>query len=1014
MKWIFGLKTSIVKRLTFYSVVLTASSLLLTGVATIYVSREMQKKDVLLGLEKTAQQVAVGIVSHLGKATTTLSVFADVHELTHLDHNGLNAALSRFLIQQRRLLNELVLVDVSGKEKARVSTFRIYQPSELLDRSSSVEFQVPSTGHNYVGPIHISKQSNVPVTVVAVPIRHPGGTVGGALLAEVPLREMWNIVSEIEFGQSGYVYVVDQAGRLVAFKELSEIYRLFGQDMVGIPEVKRFISRVPWDVNQDHQYRGLRGEEVIGSYAVVDHANWGVVVELPVVEAFAGVRHMIISLGVLLLAAVLITSITNPLLIKRVTADLDLLRQGAELIGKGNLKHQIDVRREDELGILAQVFNSMASQLRKMIDNLEQRMAERERAQVALREGEKRYRNLVESTLDWVWICDINGRGTFSNEAVEQLLGYKPDEVVGRISSELLHPEDQQRVEPWFRKAVEQKRGWKSSTMRWLHKDGSVRFLESTAQPIFDSHGQLVGFTGIDRDVTERKRAQDILQESEERFRHISELSPFGISLIEPNGRYIYLNRKFVEIFGYTLDDIPTGREWFRAAFPDQEYRREVISNWLSGIEQPSKREIKTMEYVVTCKDGTLRDVLFKAVTMKDERQFIVYEDLTERKRIEQELLRIQKLESVGILAGGIAHDFNNLLTGIIGNISLAMMDAAERNDKTYRWLKEAEKASARARELTQQLLTFSKGGAPVKKKASLRGVVVDSCEFILRGSNSRCEFAIENDLWLVEIDEGQISQVISNIIINAVQAMPEGGVVEVTANNYVLDASSELPLAPGRYVRISIQDEGVGIWKESLPKIFDPYFTTKQTGSGLGLATVYSVMTKHDGYITAESEPGSGAAFHLYLPAASDEAPIVEAEEVTETHTGKGKILLMDDEEIIWQVAGEMLAYFGYEVHFAKDGSKALELYKEAMEASQPFDLVIMDLTIPGGMGGKETISRLLEMDPEVRAIVSSGYFNDPVMADYSKHGFRGVVSKPYRMGELSDVIRKIFNGRS
>jgi two-component system, cell cycle sensor histidine kinase and response regulator CckA len=821
---------------------------------------------------------------------------------------------------------------------------------------------------------------------------------------------MWSIVSEIEFGKMGYVYVVDQNGGLVAFKDLSEMYNLFGRDMTSNPEVKRFISRVGWDVNQDHQYLGLGGKQVIGCYAVVDKSSWAVVVELPVQEAFAGIRSMMVTLVVLLVVSILVACILNPLLFRRITVDLEKLRQGARLIGEGNLDHRIDIKREDELGILAQVFNSMATHLRGMVDRLQQRMVERELAEAALRSSEEKYRNLVESTVDWVWTSDLDGRNTFSNEAVQQLLGYKPSEVIGKVTCDLMHPGDRKKNRRWFHSAKEQRRGWRGSTSRWLHKDGSVRFLESTAEPIFDSRSQLIEFSGIDRDITERTLAQNTLQESEDRFRRISDLSPFGISIIESDGTYLYVNKKFIEIFGYTLEDIPNGKTWFHKAFPNTDYRREIISVWFSDLQTAKRHEVRTREYIVRCKDGAFRNILFKPMTLGDKRQFIIYEDLTERKKLEEEVLKIQKLESLGILAGGIAHDFNNLLTGIIGNISLAKMKL-EAGHPAQRNLEEAEKASARTKDLTQQLLTFSKGGAPVRKMASLHGIIVDSCEFVLRGSNKRCEFDLSENLWLVEVDKGQISQVISNIVINADQAMPGGGVIKVKAENCLVAPDCGMPLTPGMYVKISIKDEGIGISKDNLSKIFDPYFTTKQKGSGLGLATVFSILKKHEGYITAESEPGSGTTFHLFIPALHEGTIGVPEEVKSEAVIGKGRVLVMDDEELIQQVAGAMLNHLGYEVQFANDGLKTLEMYKNAKQSSKPFDIVLMDLTIPGGMGGEETIHQLLKIDPQAKAVVSSGYFNDPIMADYAKFGFRGVVSKPYKIQELSEALYKIMN---
>ena len=371
--------------------------------------------------------------------------------------------------------------------------------------------------------------------------------------------------------------------------------------------------------------------------------------------------------------------------------------------------------------------------------------------------------------------------------------------------------------------------------------------------------------------------------------------------------------------------------------------------------------------------------------------------------------MKIQKLESIGVLAGGIAHDFNNVLTAILGNISLARMHAeAERaSDKITKRLADAERISMQAKDLTQQLLTFARGGAPIKKASSIAELLSDSAAFASRGSNVRCEFSIPGNLWAVEIDEGQMNQVISNIIINATQATPDGGVIKLHAENLTVESGDVLPLEEGKYVRVSVEDQGVGIPEEHLQKIFDPYFTTKQKGSGLGLATSYSIIRQHDGHITAESQVGVGTIFHIYLPAFPGEKLIKEGVE-EEPIAGVGRILVMDDEKHIRDLAAEILSSIGYEVTTTIDGAEAIELCIEAVESGNPFDVVIMDLTIPGGMGGKQTVRKLMEIDPEVKAIVSSGYSNDPVMADFREYGFKGVIAKPYEIRELSQVIHK------
>jgi CheY-like chemotaxis protein len=343
-----------------------------------------------------------------------------------------------------------------------------------------------------------------------------------------------------------------------------------------------------------------------------------------------------------------------------------------------------------------------------------------------------------------------------------------------------------------------------------------------------------------------------------------------------------------------------------------------------------------------------------------------------------------------------------------MGNISLAMLDI-QPSAVPYRQLEAAERASLRAQDLTRQLLTFSKGGAPVKRTTVVSELIKESAGFALRGSRVRHEFSFAEDLWMIDVDEGQISQVIHNLVINADHAMPAGGIVAIRCENVTLDESTGLPVRPGDYVKVSVRDNGVGIPRDHLTKIFDPYFTTKQKGSGLGLATSYSIIKKHGGHILAESEQGVGTVFSLYLPAARD-AKMPEKADETKLLTGTGKILLMDDEEDVRHTTGDVLKRLGYNVDFAEDGARAIELYTQAIAAGQPFDAVIMDLTVPGGMGGKEALAKLLHIDPKAKAIVSSGYSNDPIMADYLTYGFCGVVTKPYRIKDLGETLHGVL----
>ena len=394
--------------------------------------------------------------------------------------------------------------------------------------------------------------------------------------------------------------------------------------------------------------------------------------------------------------------------------------------------------------------------------------------------------------------------------------------------------------------------------------------------------------------------------------------------------------------------------------------------------------------------------------------------EIAERKKMEEELIKVQRLESVGILAGGIAHDFNNYLQGILSNIAIAK-SYTDSNDKMYINLTESEKAVLQAKDLTQQLLTFSKGGEPIKKAIFACELIKESANLALSGSNVRCELFLPDCRCLIEVDKGQINQVFSNLFINAAQAMPTGGTVKVIAEHYNVEKNDLLPLQEGRHVKITIKDQGTGISQEDLQKIFDPYFTTKATGSGLGLATVFSIIKKHDGYITAESEIGVGTTFYIYLPASQKEIPEetvaggADKESIEKITSLDGrKILFMEDDGIIRLSVTSQLKGLKYEVEDAKDGNETIKLYKKAMESDKPFDAVIMDLTIPGGMGGKEAIKELLKIDPDVNAIVASGYSDDQVLTKFGEYGFKGVVEKPYEIYELNEVLQKVMMEKS
>ena len=386
-----------------------------------------------------------------------------------------------------------------------------------------------------------------------------------------------------------------------------------------------------------------------------------------------------------------------------------------------------------------------------------------------------------------------------------------------------------------------------------------------------------------------------------------------------------------------------------------------------------------------------------------------ISKDITQHKQMEQEMFKASKLEALSVLAGGIAHDFNNMLTAINGNIALARV-LSRADEKVTAILSSAQNACKMATSLTRQLLTFSKGGDPIKKIVYIREIIKEAVQFSLRGSNIKCEFAIVDDLFPVEIDEAQICQVVNNLAINAAQAMPDGGVLKLTGENMVIDGPGILTLPPGRYIKLAIIDHGTGIDQADLAKIFDPYFTTKEKGNGLGLAVSYAIIKNHGGHLAVESKKGSGTIFYIYLPAAR--SPITDqCQKNSQTATDQKnlKILVMDDEKIVLDISKHLLIHLGHEVGTARDGNEAVAEFRKAMENNRPYSTIIMDLTIPGGLGAQDTISRLKQLDPGIKVIIASGYTNAPEMVNFADYGFDGAIVKPYDIEGLKNILKTI-----
>ena len=622
-----------------------------------------------------------------------------------------------------------------------------------------------------------------------------------------------------------------------------------------------------------------------------------------------------------------------------------------------------------------------------------------------LRESEGFLRRVIDCNPNCIFVKDKSGKYLLANKKTAELFGTTTEKLVGSTDQEFTGK--LQYMDKGYKTPQTNHQDFiESNDPRLIPEqflrlpDGSNKWVQTTRVP-FSLRDSSDCMLEVIVDITERKRAEEELWIKNNAIAS----SINAIMFTDLEGNLTYVNDSFLRLWAYN-DTAEVLAKTFTGFWDVETKALEVIQvlhesgSWIGELAGKRKNgstfPAQVSASIVTDKNGKPLCLMGSIV------------DITKSKRLEEELIKSCKLESIGLLAGGIAHDFNNILTVIVGGLALGKM-YLKKDDHLFEIFKEIEKAVFRARNLTQRLLTFSRGEAPVKKTVSIDELIQESARFILIGSKVKCRFSISANLWPAEIDEGQINQVINNLIINSIQALPEGGIIDISADNIQVTKDQGLPINEGRYIKISVRDQGKGITQENLPRIFDPYFTTKKKGNGLGLATSYSIIKTHGGHITAKSEVGVGTTFYIYLPASQKEI-LKKNKKAPIPLKGKGKILVMDDDETVIDITIKMLEEIGYEVAFARDGAEALELYKTAGESGHPFNAAIMDLTIPGGMGGKEAVKRLYEIDPGVKAIIASGYANNPVMVEFRKYNFCGAIVKPYQIDELNEVLHEII----
>lgn len=633
---------------------------------------------------------------------------------------------------------------------------------------------------------------------------------------------------------------------------------------------------------------------------------------------------------------------------------------------------------------------------------------ERKRAEVALRQSEAKYRNILETLEEAYWEVDLKGNFTFFSPSTCRMLEYTREDLLGMNFRSYNTPQVASQMIKVFNNVFKTGRSAKITNFEHITRSGKRVVSEMSAGLIRDAGGNPIGFKGVSRDVTEPKRAEQALVESEERYRTVLEANPDPVMVLDIDGRITYFNPAFSSVFGWDISEC-MGKPM--SAFVPVEKKDEMKmmaqqvldGEGFSGIE--TQRHTKSGELIPVSISGAV----YKSAGGKPIGCVITHRDIREKKKMEQQLLNIHKMESIGTLAGGIAHDFNNLLMAIQGNISLALfnMDPSHRYYEIFENIQRSVRSGAR---LTSQLLGFARKGRYEIKLLDINHLVKDVVETYARTRKDISIYCqLEPEMAAVEVDEGQIEQVLLNILVNAGQAMADGGSIFVKSENVThhhMGGALYQP-KPGKYLLIEITDTGCGMDKSTMEHIFEPFFTTKEMGrgTGLGLASAYGIIKGHGGYLEVDSEPGHGATFSIYLPA-SDKRVAKGADARACIRIGEETILLVDDEEMVLDIGGKILERLGYKVFKAMDGQEAIEIYRQFHTS---IDLIILDVVMPE-MSGSEAYNHLKRINPQAKVLLSSGYSMDGLVSNIMDRGCQGFIQKPFTMELLSTKMREIL----
>lgn len=968
--------------------------IVLAGVS-LHKNRQLHEEQATVSVQNLSQLLKSNIADMIGKADVTLRdvVFEAERQLAGdgIDEQALNSyiALHRERVPE---LDGLRVTNFRGDAAYGTGVVR-GALKNLADRDYFQYARDNPKGGIFISKPVFGRVAGKWVFNIARRVNHPDGSFAGVAYAALSIEYILKIFSKIDIGSQGLITLRDaDMGIIARYPAATVIGSFIGVKSIA-PSMKEHLKAGHAE-GTFHDKSAVDNIERRFYFCKISPYPLYVFAARATSDYLVAWRHevkkmLLLWAGFLLVTLALIWQVYERWRNEKQTED-ELRRS------RDDLERRVEER---------------TAEVRLVNEKLSEELKERKQAEEALLGSERLLREAQRLARFGSYVYDVVNNCWNSSPELDEIFGI--DEEYPRTLQgwgSLVHPDCRGEMADYLRSVAARRQLFQKEYKIVRHSDGEERWVSGVGNLDFDACGNFVRMVGTIQDITERKQLELELTESELRFRTLFETLQEGFALHEiicdADGnpcdyRFLEINGAFETLTGLARNGV-IGRT-VREVMP------EIDSFWIDEYGAVALRgEKKNFEHY-SIELGRLYEVY--AYSPAKGQFAVVFTDVTERKKRQEEQVRMEKLESLGLLAGGIAHDFNNILTAVIGNISFAE-SLLDRSHPAYSILSNADLASQRAADLAKQLLTFARGGEPVKTVISVRRLVTDTASIVLSGSNVRCDIDIPDSTHTIDADAGQMSQVISNIIINAKQSMPDGGRLTITAENVSLGADSGEQRVPGDYVRLTISDEGCGISPDNLDKIFDPYFTTKPNGTGLGLASAYSVVKRHGGSISVSSGRGQGATFAIHLPACMEAAAADSAAPVADGQNlqARGKILVMDDEELIRSLVVQLLDHLGFATETCTDGNEAISLYQASFLRGEPFAMVIMDLTIPGGMGGQEAAARIREIDPAACLIVSSGYSNDPIMSNYHDYGFSAVMTKPYRIEELRTVLSGIL----